>query len=90
LGNLVFGTRDVRIRNSLKSSAGLSEKHEADEPAEVAARQLLQNVAAGCFGTTQVVYVNEDVSIRMVGLGHELCVRLAGKTLWRVEVFTKK
>ncbi len=86
----MFGTRDVRIRNSLKSSAGLSEKHEADEPAEVAARQLLQNVAAGCFGTTQVVYVNEDVSIRMVGLGHELCVRLAGKTLWRVEVFTKK
>jgi hypothetical protein len=90
LGNLVFGTRDVRIRDSLKSSAGLSEKHEADGPAEIAARQLLRDIAAGCYRMTQPVSVNGDVSIRIVGVGHQLCGRLAGKTLWRVEVFMKK
>ncbi|RLS70171.1 MAG: hypothetical protein DWI00_15175 [Planctomycetota bacterium] len=36
LGNLVFGTRDHRFGNSLKSAASVSEKHEADKPAETA------------------------------------------------------
>jgi hypothetical protein len=36
LGNLVFGTRDRRFENSLKLPMIVSEKHEADRPAETA------------------------------------------------------
>lgn len=46
LGNLVFGTRDIRVWNSLKSPADLSEKHQAVEPAETASRQELMGIAA--------------------------------------------
>jgi hypothetical protein len=40
LGNLVFGTRGRRFQNFLKSSASVSEKHEADRPAETADKRF--------------------------------------------------
>lgn len=86
----MFGTRTVRVPNSLKSSAGLSEKHEADEPAEIAARQLMPEIAADCFLNAQLVSNNGDALNQAVCLRGWIVGRLAGKTLWRVEVFMKK
>ncbi len=45
LGNLVFGPRDRRFENSLKSSASVSEKHEAHRPAETAEERISKRTA---------------------------------------------
>jgi hypothetical protein len=82
--------RTVRFPNSLKSSAGLSEKHEADKQAEIAARQLWPDIAADCLLNSQLITAKGDASIMAICLRGSIVGRLAGKTLWRVEVFTKK